>query len=80
MKNLNLTQHIGNKCPVRPDDFVVYRTISDDDISHVHLPQQAILLNWKKPILGRIYSYQVVNLTKLGVSKLYTKRYQDVSI
>lgn len=79
MKKIKLILHIGNKCPVHPGDYVIYRTICEGYISQLHIPQKASLINWKTPVLGRIYGYQVVRLTKLGVSTLYNKVYNDIS-
>jgi hypothetical protein len=70
--------HTTNNCPVKPDLYVVYRTTSEDnDVSHIHLPVQAKLLNWSSNITNRILHYSVVELTERGEEKLHTTGIQD---
>lgn len=59
-----------NKCPVDPDDWVVYRTFIHVrrykyrvKVSHLHAPVKAKWLNWtgEGQGIGQIYDYAVVS-------------------
>lgn len=59
------TLHSGDKCPVDPGSFVVYRTVlfdpdGEEIFSHIHAPAKAGLMNWGFPAFGRVYDYMVV--------------------
>ena len=64
-KQLTWVRHTGSQCPVTEHTKVVYRTAYEDDkglqISHIHLPVTAGVINWK-PVkgFGQIYEYAVV--------------------
>ena len=62
-KKYKFKKHKTNICPVPLFNMVMYRTIDiDGEISHVHLPIMAQLINWNQEdlFIGRIYEYRVV--------------------
>ena len=60
-------QHKSIKCPVNSSSFVIYQTENDDnELSHIHLPIRAGLLNWGADLTNRISKYCVVELTEKG--------------
>lgn len=66
--------HLGNKCPVNPDAFVIYRTVTKNSdmaeiYSHIHAPVKAGLMNWGHAEFGRVHDYMVVETKDLEFFK-----------